>query len=117
MLFPVSVTTDQLIGLKNRQPELQQYRNRKFHPCNETFWLQACSLLNVDGCMQVVGGVGVSNDGGSVVVVVVVVVVCGTHMSGFMTHLQHMSKRCLQHESGPLQRKKSHVQSAEIEVM
>ena len=40
------------------------------------------------------------------------VVVACTHMSGFMTHLQHMSKRCLQQESGPLQRKKSHVQSA-----
>jgi len=72
-------------------------------------------LINVDGCMHVAGGVVVSSDGGRGVVVGGVgsgVVVAGAHMSGFMTHLQHESKRCLQQTSDPLQRKKSHVQSA-----
>ena len=76
-------------------------------------------LLNVDGCMHVAGGVVVSSDGGRGVVVGGVgsgVVVAGAHMSGFMTHLQHESKRCLQQTSDPLQRKKSHVQSAEIKL-
>ena len=63
--------------------------------------------------MHVVSSDGGGGGGGGFGVVVVVVV-AGAHMSGFMTHLQHMSKRCLQHESGPLHRKKSHVQSAEI---
>ena len=78
-------------------------------------------LLSVDGCMQVGGGVfrgvwgvGVLSVGVAVVGGVVGVVVA--HMSWFLTHLQHMSKRCLQHAPEPVHRKKSQVQSAEMQM-